>query len=455
MNSLKGLTALVLFACSPVVAKEIDFTRYLGQHSFQSPKNDIQFIGTLGKGRLIISGDTNTNLTILLNGKNVTVPTQLVGKSIEIPIYLVKKNTMSVNIKSPLSSIVKIRIKQQASIDLNVQARVHFNTNVSNFNAARKFYGKLGFETISGFPDTNTQEMAQAIGIRTPTDYDGSNGEHAGGYLLHGELIGPGGFWGGVIDLIEFSIPRNEEPPYSKMNHLGMASASMYTNDIAADYQYMRSLGVEFLSTPTQKSDGTKFVVFKDLDGTFYELIEEEGENIETETTQITRLGHVNFNVSDLERSNAWYQMFGYEIEREIPTHESKEVANAMGFSDQFKVQGNFLVHKIDASTIKLTQWLDPFDPETAYPIPVNHLGIHRTAYSTTDIESDVAALKEQGVKFVSPITPCCSGEDSSSSIVAFYDPDGTIVELVEQPYLFHLIFNLINWFNKTFLKPS
>ncbi|MBT5792897.1 MAG: hypothetical protein HOI11_20730, partial [Gammaproteobacteria bacterium] len=56
-----------------------------------------------------------------------------------------------------------------------------------------------------------------------------------------------------------------------------------------------------------------------------------------------------------------------------------------------------------------------------------------------------------QGVEFLSPITPCCSGDDSSSSIVAFYDPDGTVIELVEQPYVLHLLFKVITWFGKTF----
>ena len=55
----------------------------------------------------------------------------------------------------------------------HVLARVHFNTNVSDFELSRDFYGKLGFETVSGFPDTNTVAMARAIGVETPTSYDG------------------------------------------------------------------------------------------------------------------------------------------------------------------------------------------------------------------------------------------------------------------------------------------
>ncbi|MGV0035298.1 MAG: hypothetical protein ACNYPE_10155 [Candidatus Azotimanducaceae bacterium WSBS_2022_MAG_OTU7] len=57
---------------------------------------------------------------------------------------------------SPSPAAANIRVKQRSNIELNVQARVHFNTNVSNFVKAREFYGKLGFETVSGFPDTNT-----------------------------------------------------------------------------------------------------------------------------------------------------------------------------------------------------------------------------------------------------------------------------------------------------------
>ena len=124
-------------------------------------------------------------------------------------------------------------------IELQVLSRIHYNTNVSDFEASRAFYGALGFETLSGFPDTNTLEMARAIGIETPTSYDGSQGDWAGGYLLHGELIGVNGFSGGVIDLIEFTIPRNEAPPYDALNHLGMVYAAMYTADLDDAYQQM------------------------------------------------------------------------------------------------------------------------------------------------------------------------------------------------------------------------
>lgn len=317
----------------------------------------------------------------------------------------------------------------------SVLARVHINTNVSDFEASRDFYGKLGFDTVSGFPDTNTVAMAQAIGVETPTSYDGSQGGEAGGYLLHGELIGLG-FTGGLIDLIEFTVPRNEAPPYAALNHLGMVFAEMLTTDVDADYAYMKGLGVEFLSTPVTSADGSRFAMFKDPDGVFYRLRAMAGDADETETTHIERLGAVRINVSDFDRATAWYERLGFNKVADLAATESLDVASALGFNAPFTIRGGRFVHASDGSELELVQWLDPYDPEPPYGAPINHVGIHRMAFSTSDIEADVQLLLTHGVEMISPITPCCSGEDSWGGIVAFYDPDGTIMELVEQPLM-------------------
>ena len=329
---------------------------------------------------------------------------------------------------------------------LDVLARVHFNTNVSDFKVARAFYSRLGFTTLSTFPDTNTLEMAQAIGIETPTEYDGSQGATAGGYLLHGELIGLG-YTGGVIDLIEFTIPRNEAPPYPSLNRLGMARAVMLTTDVDADHAHLQSLGVQFLSEPVSRKDGTRFVIFKDPDGTFYELRSTLGDVDDTETTHITQLGAVVINVSDYERSAAWYSALGYELTQRLDGAEAVEVAQALGFSGPVEVIGGAFTHHKDGSQLELVEWVTPRDLTPPYPVPVNHLGIHRMAFSTSDIEGDVAKLQAMGTRFISDVTPCCSGPDSWGSIVAFYDPDGTVMELVEQPMMTFMAW-LMSWFN-------
>jgi len=142
--------------------------------------------------------------------------------------------------------------------------------------------------------------------------------------------------------------------------------------------------------------------------------------------------------------------MLGYEVADKLAATDSIEVANAMGFDEEFEIDGAIVTHPEDGSALELVQWITPYDPERAYRVPVNHLGIHRMALSTSDIVADVAALKAQGVEFISEITPCCSGPDSPGSIVAFYDPDGTVVELVEQPFMDEL-FSVLKWVKATF----
>ncbi len=443
--------SVLLLVAGSAGAVEVDLTRHLVKPGPDTPPGQrVQtFFGVPGEARLLISGLDET-VGIVLNEEVI----DRASADAVLAVTLREANTLILDFPVSPGAPAEIRVKQTADIDLNVESFIHFNTNVSDFSAARAFYGLLGFDTISEFPDTNTQAMARAIGINTPTEYDGSQGGEVGGYLLHGEIIGPAGFFGGVIDLIEFTIPRNDDPPYEKVNRLGMARGAMLTTDLDADYQYMKSQGVDLLSKPVTRSDGTRFLMFRDLDGTLYELIE-DGEQADdaapTETTHIHKMAFVNVNVSDYERSRAWYQMFGYEVSRSLAVTDSQEVAMAMGLDEPYRIEGAMLAHQRDGSVIELVQWHAPYDATPPYPIPINHLGIHRMALATTDIEADVAALKAQGVEFISPITPCCSGEDASSSIVAFYDPDGTIVELAQMPYIFKFLGPVIRWFMTTF----
>ena len=330
-------------------------------------------------------------------------------------------------------------------VTLAVNSRIHFNTNVSNFERARTFYGQLGFETLSGFPDTNTLAMAQAIGIETPTEYDGSQGEAAGGYLLHGELIALG-FNKGVIDLIEFTIPRNDAPPYAATNHIGLNRAVIYSRNLDWDYSNMVKLGVRFLAPPATTSQGERFAVFTDPDGTFYELRETAGKVDEDAPSQFDRLGAVVINVTDFDRSAAWYGMLGFELTAKLPAVENKQVAQALGLVGPIRINGGVFTQKVDGSQLELVEWIQPRDTRPPYPVPVNHIGIHRMAFATSDMEGDVAKLRAQGVGFISDVTPCCSGPDSWGSIVAFYDPDGIVMELADQPLM-----SVMSWIMRLF----
>ena len=155
---------------------------------------------------------------------------------------------------------------------------------------------------------------------------------------------------------------------------------------------------------------------------------------------RIVALNSVTINVSNLERSVDWYRMLGYESADRWQGTLSPEVAAALGFDTPATLKRAHLVHRVDGSEFELVQWLDPNDPEPPYPVPVNHIGIHRVALTTTNMGADVAMLRDRGVVFLSEPTPCCSGPDSWGKIVAFYDPDGVVMELVETPVFGDLI---------------
>jgi catechol 2,3-dioxygenase-like lactoylglutathione lyase family enzyme len=271
---------------SSAMAVEVDLTRFLSDYERTSGSPSAitdSFFGVAGAGRLIVVNGNDfdpdsrvTSAVIMLNGENVLGAGSFDEEvtEIEIPVELVADNTISVELRGKPGRFLSIRVKQEADVNLNITSRIHFNTNVSDYDASRAFYFSIGMVFGIGFPDTNTLEVAEAIGVDTPTEYDGSEGPEAGGYLLHGNLIFLASFGGLFIDLIEFTIPRNNEPPYANLNHIGMARAALLTTNLDADYAYMTGvLGVEFLSLPATRSNGTRFAVLKDPDGTLIELV--------------------------------------------------------------------------------------------------------------------------------------------------------------------------------------
>jgi catechol 2,3-dioxygenase-like lactoylglutathione lyase family enzyme len=441
------LSAAFIIGAIPVsaMAIEVDLTRFLSDYERASGSPSAStdsFFGVAGAGRLIVVNGNDidlesrvTSAVIMLNGEKVLGPGSFDEEvtEIEIPVDLVADNTISVELRGKPGRFLTVRVKQEADVDLNITSRIHFNTNVSDYDSSRAFYFSIGMVGGFGFPDTNTLAVAESLGIETPTSYDGSEGPVAGGYLLHGNLIFLSSFpfGGGFIDLIEFTIPRNNEPPYANLNHLGMARAALLTNDLDADFAYMSGFA-SFISPPVTRSNGTRFAIFKDPDGTFYELIEATPPvPLTTDITNIVSIAQVNVNVSDFERSRAFYRMLGFTDSIPLAPTDSLEVAEAMGFDEEYLIEGELVIFPADGSAIELVQWIHPFDPSPPYPLPINHFGINRLAYSTSDLQADVDALTAQGVEFVSPIAPCCSGPASTTGIISFFDPDGTMIELV------------------------
>ena len=152
---------------------------------------------------------------------------------------------------------------------MHITGQVHVNINVSDFDRSRTFYEALGFRLIWMVPETNSKEVAAAVGMPP--------------YRVRGGLMNLEGAKSPlVIDLLEWQSPRDEAPPYAHLYHLGIARIALATSDMDADLATLESMGVELVGPPAQvvvdgAPSGGRFVCFKDPDGTILELVETTG----------------------------------------------------------------------------------------------------------------------------------------------------------------------------------
>ncbi|HJL60462.1 MAG TPA: VOC family protein [Pseudomonadales bacterium] len=148
---------------------------------------------------------------------------------------------------------------------MNIVGMVHVNINCTNYQRSKAFYELLGFREFWQVPETNTKEVAAAVGM-PPYRLEGA-------LLILENASNPL-----VIDLLEWKDPKDSDPPYPHLYHTGLARLAMLTTDLQADYDFLKEAGVEIMSEPATVSvdgeHGSRFFCFKDPDGTFLELVE-------------------------------------------------------------------------------------------------------------------------------------------------------------------------------------
>ena len=146
----------------------------------------------------------------------------------------------------------------------------------------------------------------------------------------------------------------------------------------------------------------------------------------------VTGLVHVNINCSDFERSRAFYEVLGFEVLAPVPERNTPEVAAAVGLPP-YVVRGALMALR-DARVplvIDLLEWVEPNDGSPPYE-HLYHLGIARVALASSDLDADMRHLQDAGVEFLSQPAEVTLAGGRRSRFVCFYDPDGTVLELVE-----------------------
>lgn len=152
---------------------------------------------------------------------------------------------------------------------MHVTGMLHVNVNCSDYERSRAFYERLGFRVIWEVPETNTAEVAAAVGMPP--------------YRVRGALLAlRGAGQTTLLDLLEWRHPRDPSPPYPHLYHLGLARIALTTSDLDADVAELEAAGVALLSPPARLEGpgggATRFVCFRDPDGTVLELVEFEAE---------------------------------------------------------------------------------------------------------------------------------------------------------------------------------
>ena len=428
------LAGVLAFACN-AYAGEANLTRFGPKVYERAPGaptiDSAEFNAVEGPAELVLHDDEIIEARIKVNGVDVVSPKTFSGNGqIVVPLQLNPKNTIEVSVRGKPGGKLGVRVTQLTRSDFNVRALVYFGVNTSSMVDQRVFYNTLGLkgEIFPAGPES-CRSFAQSLGFEDD-------------YLIYVSLTSLTGAppW---VDTVQFRQDSfRPDPPYARLNHIGMAYATYATSNLDADYAYLSGQGIRFVTPPATAPNGERFAFFKDQDGTYLRLLEDQsgGPATTNGSTNLTRLVNVNMNVADMERSREFYRLLGFTESKPGSQAGSGAFAAAHGFGHPIEFAGlDVSLPGYDgqlpfpvgdpAGTLQLRRWNAPFDPAPPYSPPVNHLGVDRIAFYVSDLNAAVDEMNRLGFQQLGPIGGGAGGV-GSVAIAFFFDPDGIKVEL-------------------------
>lgn len=140
---------------------------------------------------------------------------------------------------------------------------------------------------------------------------------------------------------------------------------------------------------------------------------------------------HLNINVTDIDRSLAFYQRLGFEIMHVFGDEPTDDPSTGMSFGDG-RMRGAVIAlgdHPRCWTKIELVQWVRP--PTEPQPERTTlHAGVSRIALRCKNLLSFYRELQADGIEFESE--PQEIDIVGAKRFVLFRDPDGTLLELIE-----------------------
>lgn len=292
----------------------------------------------------------------------------------------------------------------------------HVNVNCRDLERSLRFYAD-GLGLVAG--------VRTAAGEAQPGAAFGLDRARWDAWIL----LGPNGFGGGAIDLLEWQEPAPAGAPPARIYECGFQRLGVLVPDLDAAAAAVRAGGGAVWSEPfahaLDNGGEIKLVLANDPDGTALELIEGEG----------PRVAFVAVACADLDHSVAFYRALGFRDVARFPS-ASNDAAH-------LRIDGPVSMEEVlllAPSKSEVNLMLVGFSNPANEPGPrrsANTVGMWRTALLVTDLDGAYAEIERLGIMAISPPVAMAMGPGLPElRFFCFAGPDGEVLELIETPTL-------------------
>lgn len=319
----------------------------------------------------------------------------------------------------------------------------HVVINVSDLDRAVEFY-------------ENTFPVRRRQRINGPAQrYLGlglERGEFEGWVMENKKDLSPPGdliaeFPARLLHLIQWKTPKPTGTPYREANHLGIYRQNSLVRNLNDAYANVLNHGGRPYGEPSRivlTPEGFEVMVFayRDPDGTTLEMV--GAEDPAGKVIYPGMMHHCNLNVRNLATSYRFYRdvmgldMTVYLAPSELQPATNGSLGDSLRNPDGSVFTGHmgfaatlFGIRSDSRSPLDVLEWAVPKPYGEPYQSPTN-LGIMRVAFEVDDIEAARARLLLTG-HAAGPIETWDMGEFGARKVVIFRDPDGIMLELIEQ----------------------